>query len=273
MELEMKRGISLLLIVVVVVGCVRGHGSISAGDGSFTFEEAEIGAAIHRKILETFQVYHEPVLNEYVRGIGERIAQMSRHGALAYRFIILEDERLYATHAPGGYVYITTGFFKFLTSEVELAGILAHEIGALQYRDPEFSKTKKVLERLMETGSVIGPAFGTIGALSVTGLLIVGLVVMREKSVEEQIYLADRLALEYLVSSGFDPQGLVHLLRRMQNPLSPFRPYLYDYLQSHPVSQKRFDKIDDAFGNLDLGNRHFDAGRETYLNLTQSVRQ
>src|SRR3989338_7752892 len=90
------------------------------------------------------------------------------------RFIVLEDDRIYATQAPGGYVYITIGFFKFLASEIELAGILAYEIGMLQYRDPRLSKLKKALDLLLQTGSYVGPAFGSIGALSVLGLALVG---------------------------------------------------------------------------------------------------
>ena len=262
-----------MLVVFLVVGCVHGRGSVSSVGGPAASEEAEIGAAIHRGILGTFEVYHEPVLNEYVRRIGERIARRARRNDLAYRFVILNDERVYAAHAPGGYVYITTGFLRFLTAEIELAGVLAYEIGALQYQNPKFSKAKMVFEQLMQTGSLIGPAFGTIGALSLTGLLVVGIVVTREKSIEEQIYLADRRALKYLVSSGFDPQGLIDTLRRMQNPLSPFRPYLYDYLKSHPVTEERIDRLDAAFGNLEVANVRFDAGRETYLSFTQSVRR
>src|SRR3989338_9730032 len=166
----MKRAISLLLIVLMLAGCASHQKSIQ--DSSSSTVEAQIGEAIHRQIIQSMSVYQEAVLDEYVQSIGKKISENAHRQDLIYRFIVLEDDRVYSIYAPGGYIYITTGFFKFLRSEIELAGILAHEIGMLQYKDPRLSKFKKAFELLLQTGSQIGPAFGTIGALSVLGLAL-----------------------------------------------------------------------------------------------------
>ena len=266
----MKRAISLLLIVLMLAGCARHQKSIQ--DSSSSTVEAQIGEAIHRQIIQSMSVYQEAVLDEYVQSIGKKISENAHRQDLIYRFIVLEDDRVYSIHAPGGYVYITTGFFKFLKSEIELAGILAHEIGMLQYKDPRLSKFKKAFELLLQTGSQIGPAFGTIGALSVLGLALVGHFALDEKTLTQRIEEADEQALRYLVESGYDPQGLIDPLMRMNDPHSEFRAYLYDYLQSHPITPERLKALDQVFQKLPLENKKFDVYREIYLTKTEIVR-
>ena len=267
----MRKGISLILVLLLLNSCAHQNRSIT-DSSNYSSVEMKLGEAIHRQILQAIPIYKDEELNRYVQSIGGKLAAVADRKDLMYRFIILEDDRIYATHAPGGYVYITTGCFRFLTSEIELAGILAEEIGALQYKDPRLSKAKKAFELLLKTGSYVGPAFGSIGALSLLGFALVGSVAYSEKSLAQRTREADKRALRYLVKSEFDPQGFLDPLRRMMDPSNPFRAYLYDYLQSHPVSIDRLNKLDQEFQKLSLGNKQFDANRTLYLAITESVR-
>lgn len=263
----MKKGFSVLLILCVLVqGC--------AHDGKIqkTSLETELGNAIHAQILRTIPVYGEPALNEYVQTIGHRIAASADRKDLTYRFVILQDDRVYSTFAPGGYVYITTGFFKFLESEIELAGALAYEIAAVQYKDPRLSRMKKSWEMLIKTSSFVAPAFGAIGALSMLGMVLIDAGVTRELTLSKKVKEADKKVLHYLSASGYDPQGFLNVLYRMNDPKSPFRAFLYDYLQQHLVNAERLQKLDAQFRELPMENRNFESGRDTYLSKTETVR-
>ena len=259
----------LLAFSILISGCARNSKTINSSASSL---ETELGNAIHQQILQTVPVYQEQGLNEYVQDIGHRIAAQAHRKKLAYRFVVLQDDRIYATFAPGGYVYVTTGFFQFLRSEIELAGILAYEIAALQYQDPRLSRLKKSFELVLRTGSYVAPAFGAIGALSVIGLALVGAATNGEKSQLRRVEEADRRALQYMIQSGYDPQGLLDPLYRMKDPRSPDRAYLYDYLQSHPIDYIRLEKLSANFQKLPLENRHFEAGHESFLMKTETVR-
>ncbi|MBI4373175.1 MAG: M48 family metalloprotease [Candidatus Omnitrophica bacterium] len=267
----MRKKITFLLILIHLAGCAHQNKTIT-DSSHYSKTELELGEEINRRILQTMPAYREEKLNHYVQTIGQNLAKRARRKDLQYRFVILEDDRIYATYAPGGYVYITTGFFKFLTSEIEIAGILAHEIGRLQYKDPRFSKAKKALDLMILTGAYVGPAFGTVGALSVLGLAIVGNFTNGEKTMTQQTYDADKRAFFYMMGSGYDPQGLIDPMRRMMDTTSSYRAYLYDYLQSHPVSPKRLIRLDRTFLKLPLQNTQFDSRRKEFLNLTESVR-
>ena len=51
-----------------------------------------------------------------------------------YNVVVLKDDKtVNACAAPGGFVFVTTGMLKYLKSETELALILAHEIGHLEF--------------------------------------------------------------------------------------------------------------------------------------------
>lgn len=259
---------ALLILCLLISGCARNRVGIHASSSL----ETDLGNAIHQQILQTVPVHQEPTLNTYVQDVGYKIASRAERKELLYRFVILEDERVYSTFAPGGYVYITTGFFRFLQSEIELAGILAYEIAALQYKDPRLSRLKKALELTLRTGSYVAPAFGAIGALSVLGFALLGAATSGEKSLLKRVEEADLKTMNYLCQSGYDPQGFLNSLYRMYDPRSPHRAYLYDYLQSHPIDLIRLKNLNATFQKLPMENRNFDAGRNSFLIKTELIR-
>jgi len=106
---------------------------------------------------------------------------------LVYRFTILYDEKIYATSAPGGYIYLTTGMLNFLQNEAELASVLAHEIGRLQYKDPRFTQSDDVLNAATQAGASIAPMFGPIGSLASLGLVLLqAYVVQRQRALDTE---------------------------------------------------------------------------------------
>jgi beta-barrel assembly-enhancing protease len=128
------------------------------------------------------------------------------------------------------------------------------------------------LGMMVKGASYVGPAFGTIGSLSTLGLAAIGAVANRVKSSDDQVLQADRLALRYLVEAGYNPQGLINLLHRMTDPASPAHPYLFDYLQTHPITPRRFKRLDHALRALPLSGARFDARRDEFLRMTEPLR-
>ena len=269
----MRKTAAVILVFTLFAGCAHSSRSISGLNSGNATTESEIGEAIHREILHSIPVCRNQKFNDYVEDIGEKIALAAGRKDLRYQFVLLEDDRIYATHAPGGHVYLTTGFFEFLASEIELAAVMAHEIGALQYRDPRLSGLKQTVDLVLRTGSMAAPAFGSIGVLALLGVSAVDVLVNRGRSIEQETVKADDKALRYMVDSGFDPQGLLDLVKRLDDPTVPERPYLYDYLRSHPVSDKRIERLNKAFASLNLENKEFRTKYATFLEVKQALQQ
>ena len=91
--------------------------------------EKEIGLEEHEKVLEGMTLFEDKELLNYVREVGNRIAQVSHRPDLEFNFFIIDSPEINAFALPGGYVYINRGLLTYLNSEAELAAVLAHEIG------------------------------------------------------------------------------------------------------------------------------------------------
>lgn len=236
--------------------------------------EAEIGRQIHQAIISSFRTYTEPRLVGYVTRIGRSLARRAAEKGLSYQFTVLYDDRVYATQAPGGFVYLTTGFLNFMQNEAELASALGYEIAALQFRDAGRSVRRRAMEVITNTGAIAAPLLGQIGALAAAGLVILNAISeSRRPSDEEKMEQADRLAIRYLSEANHDPQGYLDLMARLLNASSDWAPYLYDYSLSHPVSIERYQKAVQEFDAIPLEGRSFSVNRNRYLDMTKGVRQ
>ncbi len=69
----------------------------------------------------------DPVLTEYVRNVGERLAEQAAR-PLPYEFVVLNNSVPNAWAMPGGKIAINRGLLTELNSEAELAAVLGHEI-------------------------------------------------------------------------------------------------------------------------------------------------
>ncbi len=264
-----------LCALLLLSGCASSRsesGSVEVADA--LREELDIGYRIHQEILNTFYIYTEPRVVSYVRGIGQSLSAHAARKELPYDFTILYNDKIYATSAPGGHVYVTTGLINFLENEAELAAVLAHEIGQLQYQDPRFSEVQKMMTGLAETGAAIGPAFGHLGMLAAMGLVMMHAVMQsRIKTPEEKMAAADRLALDYLVTAGYDPQGLMSLIQRFLMAETGTLPYFFDYCQARPISPERFEQLQVSFSQLELGNRELETRPRVYQDMTRGIRE
>lgn len=237
-------------------------------------EEVEVGQRIHDEILSTFRPYTEPVALGYLDSIVKDLASHAERKELSYRSTVLYSDQVYATSAPGGHIYLTTGMIFFLENEAELAAVLAHEIGELQYRHAKFSKTNQWLDSMVNGGSMVAPAFGQFGALAALGLIAVKAVHDgKQLTLEERLIKADERALEYMVKAGYDPQGLMDVFYKFLNAKREIIPYFSDYYEARPLSEERVLRAQEVFKTLPLANQSFTAHRAQFLEMTQGVRE
>jgi len=276
-----RKIIALNLCLMMTFGCVHGPAGQKQEDSFsdpsvayFDQREAEMGRQIHQAIVTSFRVYTEPQVVDYVTKTGEAITKYAGRHDLHYRFTVLYDSRVYATEAPGGYIYVTTGFLNFLENEAELSALLATEIAMLQFRDPRLSGSRKALKALTQAGTVMAPMLGQIGILAAAGLVLLNVVSdSKDLTPEEKLRRSDEKALTYMVEAGQDPQGYLDLYGRILRPDPKWSPYLYDYLSSHPVTLDRYQQILKQFEQLPLSDKSFQVHHERYLEMTRGVRE
>jgi len=266
-----------LIPTLILSGCATSSNpniTQSYKGDSYLTQEINAGEEIHNQILSTFYIYTEPTMVAYVNRVGVSVAQFAERQELPYRFTLLYSDKIYATSAPGGFVYLTTAMVHFLKNEAELAAVLAHEIAHLQYKNPRFSRSKKIIEGITTTGAAIAPVFGQFGALAILGIMMLNMIAdTAEKSISERLIDADKRALQYLMRAGYDPQALLDFLRRFLSAERSFLPYFYDYYQSRPLTEERMTSIVYEFEALPLMDRELMTNPMEYREITKGVSQ
>jgi len=273
----LRKSLAILLICSMMSGgCLssRSKGHKADVDVAHSIQdEVDLGKKIHQEILSSYYVYTKPDVVAYITDVGN---SLSRHvkRELPYRFTILYNEKIYATSAPGGYVYITTGMMNFLENEAELAAVLSHEIAQQQYKDPALSHIRKLMSDVASTGATVAPAFGQIGMLAALGFVLLHAVSNTEgKSSEDRLQDADALALEYMMESGYDPQGLLMVLERFLDMRQSLLPYFVDYYDSRPISAERVTRLQEEFADLPLEGRDLLMRPKIYQEMTKGIRE
>jgi predicted Zn-dependent protease len=103
--------------------------AVHAATHEFTeAEEADIGRVVAARILKTYPLSKDQKIQEYVTLVGNTVAAYSARPTLEWHFAVVNSDIVNAISAPGGFVFVTTAAMKQMTSEAELASVLAHEV-------------------------------------------------------------------------------------------------------------------------------------------------
>ncbi len=175
----------------------------------------------------------DPGLQNYIDSVGQRIARISHRPGWEYHFTAVEHKMVNAIALPGGHIFITKGMLKKLTTEAQLAALLAHEIVHITARHSSAAISRQMgLSFLLLGASVAGAKIPQdAGRLAGIALQLMGLKYSREHERE-----ADVAGLDYMVVAGYNPYGAVELQQMLQEQ-DNVRPA--EFLSSHPSPKNR----------------------------------
>lgn len=153
---------------------------------------------------------------------------------------IIQAETMNAYVMPGGKIVFYSGIIDNLKlTDAEIAAIMGHEMAhALR----EHSREK--LSRSMATGGVISiasAAFGLSAGQAQVAQLAgdVGLSLPHSRTQESE---ADKIGLELMARTGYNPNAAVSLWQKMQAKSGSSGP---QFLSTHPSSSNRIKQIQD----------------------------
>ncbi len=173
---------------------------------------------------------------DYVNGIVDTLLNtglIKFKNEFAWEVKLLDDaDILNAFVTPGGYIYIYTGLIKYLESEDQLAGVLAHEIAHADLRHASRQMSQK--NSVSTVLAVAGGATGT-GFLTDIGASLVSLKFSR--SFEKE---ADRMAIRLLCATNYQADGLAGFFEKLESNGTNRLPA---FLSTHPNPGKRVEKI------------------------------
>ena len=204
------------LFLLDISGCAKNPVS---GQSDFVLmsesQEIAIGRQSDLQVKKQYKVYESEALQDYVDGVGQKLAHKSHRPNLQYHFTVLDSPEINAFALPGGYVYITRGIMAYLNSEAELAAVLGHEIGHITARHGvRQQSTAQAASIGLDIAAIFVPQINSVGAQNltnvVTGAMLSGYG--REHELE-----ADHLGAIYLARSEYDPQAMIKVISALKN--------------------------------------------------------
>jgi predicted Zn-dependent protease len=251
----MRLAVSVLLGIVVVLGVCSSASALSTG-----------ALKGHLKKISKTPVYNEPDLAAYIEEVGQKVAAVSHEPDAGYQFFILDTDNTNAEATDDGLVYIDRGLLTMLTSEGQLAGVLAHEVGHHTGHHKSRLKTKHALGNFGEVLASILAGNSSVGSALDASNNVRLLKFKREVELE-----ADQFAAQYLYKSGYDPEemlGVLGVLKDQSTLLGQVKGVSASYhgiFATHPRSDKRLQEVIRRAGELPPGEAY--RGREKYRKM------
>ncbi len=256
----MKSTITSFLIFTVFAVTTLSHAYQLPDLGSSSYsslppsKEKELSVLFMQDVRESVPIIQDPIINHYINSLGKKLVSNSTAQEKEFHFFIVDSGDINAFAGPGAHIGINSGTILLAKNEDELAGVLAHEITHVSQHH---------LARAMEKarGSTV-TALATIAAALIVGTTtgqgdaaMGGLMAAQTLTLENQLGYsrdnereADRIGIQVLHKSQFNPQAMPKFLSRMSKQQIDILDGRFSYLRTHPVNEER---IADAKARAD----------------------
>jgi predicted Zn-dependent protease len=216
-------------------------------------EEKEFGEAFFRSLHSQIAINQDAEIQQYIQTIGERLTANSDAPGNPFHFFVVLDNNINAFAGPGGYIGVNSGLILITEAESELASVMAHEIAHVTqrhlYRAYEAANRLSIPTAAATLAAILlgtqSPALGQAAIIAIqAGSLQFQIDFTRENEAE-----ADRVGMQTLASSQYDPRSMPTFFERLQQSTRYYGQNTPEFLRTHPVTASR---ISDTRGRAEI---------------------
>jgi len=252
------RPAALSLLLSFTLQSAHAAGLPDLGDSSRVslseVQEDQIGREIMRQVRGDADYLDDPVLEDYLAILGDKLASASPEPGRHYEFFPVRDSSINAFALPGGFIGVHTGLISATRNESELAGVLSHELAHV---------TQHHIARMVGAQKISGIA--TLAALAVAILAArsnsqaseAAIATAQAMNIQSQLDFtrehereADRTGLQILNDAGFDPQGMATFFERLQAQGRLYENNAPAYLRTHPLTYQRIADMQNRVAQM-----------------------
>ena len=212
----MARPTAIVVALILLAACGRPFGAVATVE-----QERQLGEESLPVLINAMGgIYADRALRQYVQGLTDELAATVElaEGYEPLRVEILDTEMPSAYAGAGGAIFVTRGLLGMVTTEAELAGVIAHEIGHVLKRHVALG----IAARERQVKDVVDeqqPRLRQIRSRSTQMSIIRAELEKRLPDAAEfsraQELEADQLALQMLTAKGYPTSGFKDLLVRV----------------------------------------------------------
>lgn len=217
-------------------------------------EAQEIGARAYREIRRQMRVVDDPLINEYITRLGQRLAVESSEPGGDYTFFVVANRSVNAFAIPGGYIGIHSGLMTNTQEESEVAGVLAHEVAHVTQ-----DHIARIIEDMQQVSLPV--MLGAIGVLIASGgnpnIAQAALAGSQAALLQRQINFtrsheaeADRIGIKTLAAAGYNPDGMAQFFQRLERVNLAYGDGPSEFLRTHPVTTNRIAEAKSRARNM-----------------------
>jgi predicted Zn-dependent protease len=219
-------------------------------------------------LLKKAKVYEDPLLEEYLGRIGDKLLpdEVRAAGGPGFKFGVMSDPTLNAFAMPTGRIYVHSGLLSRLENEAQLAMIVGHEMTHVTHRHALKFQRDATGKQIAYTVAAILLSIGVavaagsraregdyVGAavLSQTANAILGLGLQLAaiaaingygRDLERE---ADKEGMERLVRAGYDPKEAPKVFALLQSEAKDRGSLETFFFGSHPKLQERIETTNE----------------------------
>ncbi len=201
-------------------------------------KEIQVGRQLALEVEQQAKLVDDEVITEYVNRVGQNIVLHS-DAKVPFTIKVIDTDEVNAFALPGGFFFVNKGLILAADNESELAGVMAHEIAHVAARHAMENQGKA---QAMNYGMLAGIIFGggIVSTVLQNGGGILGALGMMKftRGAEEE---ADRLGVQYLYASGYDPTGMATMFEKLASQNKKKPGVIQKLFSSHPQSLDRRD--------------------------------
>lgn len=254
-----RRRWAVLALQLFALACIYGCatlGEFNAATGRKEFiliptdAEVSMGKNIHQEIVGQYGLSRQQDQINRIRSIGQRLAKVSDRQDYQYNFFLVNGKDINAFTTPGGNVYFFIGLLSKLTTDDQVAAVLAHEIGHCAARHTIKKYQAQLGYNLI--GSIIFSQIGmSEGAKAATQLASNTAMQLAMTAYSRQDeYEADRLGVKYMYLAGYNLNGMIETLQVLEKESHGAKPPLI--LSTHPYVEDRIKAATEEIKNAPL---------------------
>lgn len=215
-------------------------------------QEQELGQAFFRNLHSQTEISQDLDIQQYIESLGEKLVAGSDTPGYPFHFFVVMDDDINAFAGPGGYIGVNAGLLVGTEAESELASVMAHEIAHVTqrhlYRAFEAASQLSIPTAAAMLAAVLlgtqSPAMGQAALMAIQAGNVQAQINFTRENEEE----ADRVGMQILSQSAYDPHSMPIFFERLQQATRYAGAGIPEFLRTHPVTTSR---ISDTRGRAD----------------------
>ena len=218
----MKGTLYFVLLSMLITGCSKYQTPITKRTQMMLLSKADelhIGKKDFKQILKNCKLSKDQEKIDMINRVSKKLINVVKDHHYLWEFVLVENKKINASCLPGGKIIISTGLFKVIKNETQLAAVLAHEMSHAIARHGNSRMSRAQVMNGFEVAGTV--AVGLINPLMIVPFILGyeagtkhGVVLPKSRLEEHE---ADVIGLNIMNKAGYDMKEAVVLMHNIKD--------------------------------------------------------